>query len=112
MQPVRADRQILRPDDDAIMGLAVSDNLKTRNDFPAQRKRRSQLELGPRGPAGPNHHRLLEKPGWGPRWQGVDDDFQRGWVRDIAGTMSLQAFGLDSQLVGSGEKVHSARRLH
>src|ERR1700687_2088376 len=112
MQPVRADRQIRRPDDDGSMGLAVSDNLKTRNDFPAQRKRGNLLQLGPRVPAGPNHHRLLEKPVWGPHWQGVEDDFQRGWVRYMPVTLTVQEFGLDSQLFSSGEKVHSARRLH
>ena len=62
MQPVRTDRQVRRPDDDAIAGLALRDNLKTGNDFPAQRERGSLLEFGPRGPAGPDHHRLAEKP--------------------------------------------------
>src|SRR6266852_3202835 len=112
MQPVRADRQIRRPGDDAIMGLAVSDNLKTRNDFPAQRKCGSLAELGPRWPAGPNHHHPLEKPVWGPHRQGAEDDFQRGCVRYMPVTLTIDKFGLDPQVFGSGEKVHSARRLH
>ena len=41
MQPVRTDWQIGRPGDHAIIGLARCDNLKTRNDFPAHRKRGS-----------------------------------------------------------------------
>ena len=58
MQPVRTDRQIRGPADDAIMGFAHCDNLKTRNDFPAQRKRGSVAQFGPRGSAGADHHRL------------------------------------------------------
>ena len=112
VQPIGADRQIRRPGDDPITGLAVSDNLKTRNDFPMQRKRDSLLQLGPRGPAGANHHGLLEKPVGNLRRQGIEDDFQRGCVRDMPVTLTVQEFGLDSQVFGSGEKVHSARRLH
>ena len=51
MQPVRTDRQIRRPDDDAIIGFALCDNLKTRNDFPAQRKRGSVAQFGSHGSA-------------------------------------------------------------
>ena len=49
MQPVGADRQIRRPDDGAVTGLALGDNLNSRNDFPAQRERGSLAEFGPRG---------------------------------------------------------------
>ena len=112
MQPVRALRQIRRPDDDAIMVLALRDNLKIRNDFPAQRQRGSLFELGPRGPTGPDHHRLAEKPARDANRQGIDDDFQRGRVRHMPVTLTVQEFGLDSQFFGFGEKVHSARGLH
>ncbi len=62
MQPVRALRQARGPDDDTISGLALGDNLKTRNDFPAHRKRGGLIEFGPRRPTRPDDDRLLEKP--------------------------------------------------
>ena len=79
MQAVRADRQIRRPDNDAISGFALRDNLKTRNDFPAQRKPGSLLDFGLQGLSRPEHHRLIEKPVRYPQRQGIEDDFQRGF---------------------------------
>src|SRR5260370_16890535 len=94
------------------MGLAQRDNLKTRNDFPAQRKRRGWLQLSPRGPTGRDHHRLFEKPVWNANRQGIEDDLQRGCVRHMAATLTVDKFGLDPEVFGFGEKVHSACRLH
>jgi len=111
MQPVGADRQVRRPGDDAIPGLALRDNLKTRNDFPAQRERGS-LQFGPRGLARPDHHRPLKKPVRHPNRQGIEDDFERRRVRHMAVTLTVDKLGLDPQFFGFGEKVHSARRLH
>ena len=75
MQPIGADRQILRPGDGAVMGLAFRDNHKTGKDFPAQRERGSLLQFGPRGPARPDHHRSAEKPVRHPNRHGIDNDF-------------------------------------
>jgi hypothetical protein len=47
-----------------------------------------------------------------PSWQGVEDDFQRRGVRHMAVTLTVDKFGLDSEVFSFGEKVHSARRLH
>ena len=110
--PVGAGRQILRPDEVAVAGLAFRDNLKIRNDFPAQRERGSVAEFGPRGLAGPDHHRPTEKPVWHPDRQGIENDLKRGCVRHMPVTLTVDKFGLDSQLLSFGEKVHWARRLH
>jgi hypothetical protein len=75
MQQVGTLRQIRRPGDDAIAGLALRDNPKTGNDFPAQRKRGSLAEFGLRGLSGPDHHRLPEKAVRHPDRQGIEDDF-------------------------------------
>src|ERR1700716_722246 len=94
------------------MGRALRDNLKTGNDFPANRERGSLAEHGPRRLTGPDHHHLAEKPVRCARRQGIDDEFQRGFVRHMAVTLTVDVFGLDTQLSGFGEKVHSARGLH
>ena len=112
MQPVGADRQIRRPEDDAIAGFALRDNLRTRNDFSAQGERGSLLKFSPRGLTRANHDRLIEKPVRYPNWQGVEDDFQRRGVRHMAVTLTVDKFGLDSEVCSLGEKVHSARALH
>ena len=97
MQPVRSDRQIRRPGDDAIAGLALRDNLKTGNDFPAQRECGSLFEFGLRRLTGPDHHRLAEKPVRGSNRQGIEDDFQRGCICHMPVTLTVDKFGLDSQ---------------
>ncbi len=112
MQPVGADRQIGRPVDDPVARLAFGDNLKSGNDFPPQRKRGSLAEFGPRGPAGPDHHRLAEKPVRDAHRQGIEDDLQRHGIRHMAVTLAVDKFGLDSEVFSSFVKVHSARRLH
>ena len=65
-----------------------------------------------RGPTGPNHHGRVEKPVRDGSRQGVDNDLQRGRVRDMPVTLTVHEFGLDTQFFGFGEKVHSARGLH
>ena len=112
MQPVDADRQIRRPDDDAIVGLAFGDNLNARNDFPAQRERGGLAELGPRRLPDRTTTGLVQKPVRRRGRQGIEDDFQRGRVRHMAVTLTVDKFGLNSQFSGFGEKVHSARGLH
>ena len=112
MQPVRADRQIRGPANDAIMGFAPCDNLKTRNDFPARRKRGSVAQFGPRGSAGADHHRLLKKSVGFPYRKGIENDLQCLGVRHMAVTLAVQEFGLDSEVFSCGVKVHSARCLH
>jgi hypothetical protein len=61
MQPIGALGQVW-PDDGTIEGLAFRNNLKTRNDFPAQRERGSLGQFGPRGLAGTDHNRVVKKP--------------------------------------------------
>ena len=112
MQPIGADRQILRPVDDAVTGLAFRDNHKTGKDFPAQRERGSLLQLGLRRPARPDHHRPAEKPVRRPNRHGIDNDFQRRGIRHMLVTLTVDKFGLDSEVYGLGKKVHSARCLH
>jgi hypothetical protein len=90
----------------------LGDNLKTVNDFPAQRERGSLLEFGPRRQAGADHHRPFDKPVGQAYRHGIDDDFQRGPIRGMAVTLTVNIFGLDSELSGFGEEVHSARGLH
>src|SRR6202049_4682521 len=94
------------------MGLALRDNLKTGNDFPAQRKRGSVAQFGPRGPTGANHHPLLEKSVRCAHRQGIENDLQCVGVRHMAVTLPVQEFGWDSEVFSSGEWVHSARCLH
>src|SRR6202022_1009972 len=74
--------------------------------------RGSLVQLSPRGPTGPDHHRLFEKPVRNANRQGIEDDLQRGFVRHMAVTLTVDKFGLDPQVFGFGEKVHSARGLH
>ena len=62
-------------------------------------------------PTGSDHHCLVEKPVRHPRRQGVENNFQRDGICHMAVTLTVHEFGLDSQVFGSGEKVHSARRL-
>ena len=95
-----------------MAGLALRDNLKSGDDFPPQRERGSLAECGLRGPAGPDHHRLPQKPIGGAYRQGIEDDFQRDDVRHMAMTLAVDKFGLDSEVFSSFEWVHSARRLH
>src|SRR5258706_16428812 len=112
MHAVRTEVQIRRPGDDAIKRLALGDNLKTRNDFPAQRKRGSVAQFGPRRPAGADHHRLLEKSVGFPYRKGIENDLQCLSVRHMAVTLAVEEFGLDSEVFSFGVKVHSARCLH
>ena len=79
MQPVGADGQIRRPEDSAITGLTLGDNLNSRNDFPAQRERRDRADLGSRGLPRPHHDSLIQKPVGNAHRQGIQDDSQRGW---------------------------------
>jgi hypothetical protein len=44
----------------------------------------------------PHHHRLIQKPVRGARRQGIDDDLQRGCVRHMAVTLTVDIFGLDA----------------
>jgi len=62
MQPIRTNRQLRRPDDGGIVGLAFRDDLVARSDFPVHRGRRGLAQLGPGALTGPNHHRLVKKP--------------------------------------------------
>jgi hypothetical protein len=112
MQPVGADRQIGRPGDIPFAGLALRDNLKSGGDFPSQRERGSLAEFSLRGPAGPDHHRLRQKPVGGAYRQGIEDDLQRDDISHMAVTLAVDKFGLDSEVFSSFEWVHSARRLH
>ena len=112
MQTVRSDRQIRRPGDDPMAGLALRDNLKTGNDFPAHRECGSLFEFGLRGLTGAHHHRPADKPAWGSNRQGIEDDPQRGCVCHMPVTLTVDKFGLDSGVFSFGEKVHSARGLH
>ena len=112
MQPIRTIRQIRRPGDKALAGLALRDNFGTRGDFPAHGERGRPAELVPRGLTGPHNHRLIKKMAGCPGRQGVDDDFQRRFIGHTTVTLTVQIFGLDSQLFGFGKKVHSARSLH
>ena len=86
--------------------LALRDNLKTGNDFPAQGKRGSVAELGSRESAGPDHHGTFEQPVGDRGRQGVEDDLQCGFVRHMPVTLTVDKFGLNTQLFGSGGKVH------
>ena len=147
MQPVRTFRQIRRPDDDAISGVALAitgvalaitgvavaitsvalaitsvavaitdlplrDDPATRDDLPVQRQGSRPVELGPRRLTGANHHRLAQKPVRRPHRQRIEDNLQCHGVRHMAVTLAVHKFGLDTQLFGSGKKVHSARHLH
>src|ERR1700738_5298439 len=111
-QPVRTHSQTRRPDDDAMGGLALRDTRKPRHDFPAQRQGSGLAELGRRWLTRPNHHRLVEKPVRYSNRQRIDDDFQRRGARHMAVTLTVDKFGLDSEVFGFGVKVHSARGLH
>jgi hypothetical protein len=44
-----------------------------------------------------------------PSRQGIENDFQRRGVRHMAVTLTIEKFGLDSEVSSLGEKVHSAR---
>ena len=112
VQPVRPNRQIRRPDDDAVTGLAPRHNLRTRYDFPAQRWHGGLAEFGPRRLPGPDHYRLVKKRLRYPSRQGIENDFQRRGIRHMAVTLTVDKFGLDSEVSSLGEKVHSARALH
>ena len=110
MQPVRPLRQIRGPGDSGIAGLSLRNNLNPRSDFPAQWEGGS-LEFSPRWLTGPDHHRLVEEPVRRPRRQGIEDGFQRHGVCHMAVTLTIHEVGLNAQVFGFGEKVHSARRL-
>ena len=112
LQPVVALRQIRRPNDDGLSGFAPRDNLKIRNDFPAQRERGGGLERGPPRKARPDDHNPVEKAVRRRRREGVDNELQRGLARHAVVTESVDKTGLNPQIVGFGEKVHSARGLH
>ena len=119
MQPIRSFRQVRRPKDHAIAGirltdadLAFGDNPILRNDFPPQRKRGRPFEPGAPGTAGPHHHRFVEEVVGGTRRQGIDNSLERGLICRTPPTLSVGKLGVDAQLFGFGEKVHSARGLH
>src|SRR5205814_3693992 len=61
MQPVSSDRQILRPGDEGIMALAVSDNLKIGHNFPSQWERDSLRQIGSCGLAAADHYRTADQ---------------------------------------------------
>jgi hypothetical protein len=54
---------------------------------------------------------LAEKAVGRTRRQGVEDELERGFVRDMTATLTVHKFGLDFQFLSSDEKVHSARGL-
>src|SRR5438067_6133386 len=119
MQPIRSFRQVRRPKDHAIAGirltdadLAFGDNPLLRNDFPPQRKSGRPFQPGAPGTAGPHHHRFVEEIVRSGRRQSVDDSLERGLVYQTPPTLSVGKLGLDAQLFGFGEKVHSARDLY
>jgi len=119
MQPVRTFGQTIRPDDGAIAGVALAvtclplrDDPGVPDDFPVQRQFGGGFELGSCGLARPDHHRLPEKPVRGPYRQRIENDLQCRGIRHMAVTLTVHEFGLNTQLSGSGEKVHSARHLH
>jgi hypothetical protein len=95
-----------------MAGLALCDNLKTGNDFPAHRECGSLFEFGLRRLTGAHHHRPADKPAWGLNRQGIEDDPERGCVCHMPVTLTVDKFGLDSGVFSFGEKVHSARGLH
>src|ERR1700682_4205078 len=101
-----ARRQVLRPDDDATGGLALGDNLKTRNDFPSRGERSSLRKFSPGRPTGPDHDRLANEPARGQGRQGLEDDFQRRSTCHMAVALTVDKFGLDSLVSGLSEKVH------
>ena len=118
MQPVRSCGQTGGPHDAAIAGVAVAianlalgDNVSAGGDFPVQRQPDSRVELGPRRLTGSDHHRPGEKAVRQRQRQGIEDNFQRNGIRHMALTLTVDKFGLDSQVFSSGEKVHSARCL-
>jgi hypothetical protein len=92
--------------------MAFRDNLKTRNDFPVRRKSGSLSEPGPRRLAGPDDDRLAKQPARHFGWQGIQDNLEGCRVRHMPVTLPVNKFGLDSQVFGFREKVHSARCLH
>ena len=112
MQPIRTEGQMRWPDDDAIMGLAVSDNFRTGNDFPAQGQRGSLPDLGLRGVPRPDHDHLIKKPVRHPSRQRVQDNFQSRGLGHMPAPLTVNKFGLDSEAFSFGENVHSARGLH
>ena len=112
MQTVRSDRQIRRPGNDPMAGLALRDNLKTDNEFPAHGECGSLPEFGLRGLTGAHHHRPTDQPPGDSNRQSIEDDPQRGCVCHMPVTLTVDKFGLDSGVFSFGEKVHSARGLH
>src|ERR1035437_2032531 len=66
--------------------------------FGTHRERGSLLKFSPRGLTRANHDRLIEKPVRYPNWQGVEDDFQRRGVRHMVATLTVDKFGLDSEV--------------
>src|ERR1700677_1033864 len=104
MQTVRSDRQIRRPADDPMAGLALGDNLKTGNDFPASREWGSLFEFGLRGLTGAHHHRPSDKPARGSSRQGIEDDLQRSCVCHMPVTLTVDKFGLGSRGFSFGDK--------
>ena len=70
---------------------------------------RSSLRAGrPR----PDHHRLAHERPRGLRRKRIEDNFERRRIRHTAVTLTIEEFGLNSAIIGFGEKVHSARGLH
>ena len=80
----------------AIIGLALRDNLKTRNDFPAQRERGSLLSSVCDG-CPDRTTTARRETGTGFHRQGIEDDLQRGRVCHMPVTLTVDKFGLNSE---------------
>ncbi len=98
MQPVRSDRQVRGPCNNAIPGLALRDNLKTGNDFPSQRQCDSVAKLGSCGLPRPQHDRPIQKSVRGPDRQGVKDDLERRRLRHVPVALTVYKFGLNPEV--------------
>ena len=107
-----AHRQILRPDDRAIRGLALGDNLTAGQDFPGSRQLAASGKPGPRGMAGADHDRLVGKRRGACGGRASRMAFSAAGIRHTAVTLTVDIFGQDSEVFGFGVKVHSARGLH
>jgi hypothetical protein len=64
------------------------------------------------GPTGAQDHRSVNQPVRDAFRQGIEDDPKRGRIGDVAMALTIAKFGLDAQIPGFGENVHSLRHLH
>jgi hypothetical protein len=111
LKPVCAERKVLRPEDGVLSGLAFSNKLLRGNNLPAHRTNSCPVEFRTRRAAGPDHHRPSQEPALFAWRKRVEDDPQRRLIRHALTALTVGKFGLNSQVLGLGEDVHSARSL-